>query len=176
VTRPAARRRSRCGTLCRRWPTSSSSAFRATAAATPLAGIGALRLEGVASRAATAGAGGRRWRFARPRFWRRTIEATDEAGAVVGSFEPRGMRRGGTLRWAGRQLELRPASRWRGRYALADGERELAVFDGKGWGRRPVGVTIDDPGAVEPGLLLFAAFVVRGLAEDAGAAAAAAST
>jgi hypothetical protein len=28
-----------------------------------------------------------------------------------------------------------------------------------------------DPGAIEPGLLLFAAFIVRGLAEDAGAAA-----
>jgi len=35
----------------------------------------------------------------------------------------------------------------------------------------------DDPAAVEPGLLLFAAFVVRGLAEDAsGAAGAAAGT
>jgi hypothetical protein len=30
---------------------------------------------------------------------------------------------------------------------------------------------VDDLGAVEPGLLLFATFVVRGLAEDAGAAA-----
>ena len=30
---------------------------------------------------------------------------------------------------------------------------------------------MDDPATLEPGLLLFAAFVVRGLAEDAGAAA-----
>lgn len=36
-----------------------------------------------------------------------------------------------------------------------------------------VRITLDEPGAVEPGLLLFAAFVVRGLAEDAGSAAAA---
>jgi hypothetical protein len=54
---------------------------------------------------------------------------------------------------------------------LADGERELAVLDGKSWGRRPVKVTVDDSDAVDPGLLLFAAFVVRGLAEDAGGAA-----
>jgi len=67
---------------------------------------------------------------------------------------------------------LRPASRWRERYALADGDRELAVLDGKGWGKRPVKITTEDPAAVEPGLLLFAVFVVRGLAEDAGAAAA----
>ena len=50
-------------------------------------------------------------------------------------------------------------------------DRELAVLDGKGWGSRPVAVSVDDPAAVEAGLLLFAAFVVRGLAEDANAAA-----
>jgi hypothetical protein len=66
---------------------------------------------------------------------------------------------------------LRPASRWRERYALADGDHELAVFEGKGWGRRPVKITVDDPRAPDPGLLLFAAFVVRGLGEDASAAA-----
>ena len=90
---------------------------------------------------------------------------------MVGEFGPRSMRRRGTLRWAGRGLSLRPASRWRERYALAEGDRELAVLDGKGWGRRPVMITLDDIGAVEPGLLLFAAFIVRGLAEDAGSAA-----
>ena len=47
----------------------------------------------------------------------------------------------------------------------------VAVFDGKGWGRRPVKVSVDDPEALEAGLLLFAAFVVRGLAADAGSAA-----
>jgi hypothetical protein len=68
-------------------------------------------------------------------------------------------------------LELRLASRWRERYALAEGDRALAVFDGKGWGRRPVEVVVDDSATVESGLLLFAAFVVRGLAEDASSAA-----
>ena len=142
-----------------------------------LEGVGTLRLEGIASRTATAKAEGESWRLARRHFWISDIEATDAAGSTIGLFEPRGLRRGGTLRWAGRELALRPASQWRERYALADGDNELAIFDGRGWGRRPVTISIDDPAAVEPGLLLFAAFVVRGLAEDAsGAAGAAAGT
>ena len=135
-----------------------------------LEGVGTLRLKGFAARAATAEADGRRWQIGHRRFWQRAIQATDEEGTVIGEFEPRKLRRGGTLRWAGRELTLRPASRWRERYALADGDRELAVLDGKGWGKRPVEVTVDDPQAVEPGLVLFATFVVRGLAEDAAAA------
>lgn len=142
-----------------------------------LEGFGTLRLQGMASRTATAEAEGTSWRIARRRFWMRDIEATDAAGTTVGWFEPRELRRGGTLRWAGRELTLRPASQWRERYALADGDKELALLDGKGWGRRPVTITIDGPAALEPGLLLFAAFIVRGLAEDAsGAAGAAAGT
>jgi hypothetical protein len=136
-----------------------------------LEGVGTLRLQGFASRTATAEAAGNSWRIAGRGFWRRFIEATDAAGIAVGEFEPRGLRRGGTLRWAGREYALRPASSWRERYALADGHRELAILDGKGWGRRPVRITVDDSEAVEPGLLLFAAFVVRRLAEDAGSAA-----
>ena len=69
-----------------------------------------------------------------------------------------------------------PRSAWRERYALADGDAELALLDGKGWGRRPVAVEVDDSGTLDPGLMLFAAFVVRGLAEDAGAAAAASAS
>jgi hypothetical protein len=136
-----------------------------------LDGVGTLRLEGFASRRATAEAAGTSWRIARRGFWQRRFEAIDAAGRAVGEFEPRGLRRGGTIRWAGRQFVLRPASNWRERYALADGERELVVLDGKSWGRRPVKVTIADSETVEPGLLLFAAFVVRGLAEDAESAA-----
>ena len=93
----------------------------------------------------------------------------------MGRFGPRNLRRGGTLRWGDRELELRPASRWKERYALADGGGELAVLEGKGWGKRPVRITVEEPGAMEPGLLLFAAFVVRSLAEDASAAAGGAS-
>jgi hypothetical protein len=135
-----------------------------------LEGVGTLRLQGFVSRSATAEAAGTSWRIGRRGFWQRRIEATDSMGATVGEFEPRSLRRGGTLRWAGRELALRPASSWRERYALADGDRELAVLEGKGWGRRPVKVIVDDPEAVSSGLLLFAAFIVRGLAEDAGTA------
>ena len=136
-----------------------------------LDGVGTLRLEGWASRRATAEAGSDSWRIARRGFWQRAMEAADAAGTAVGSFEPRTLHRGGAVRWRDRELTLRPASMWRERYALADGDRELAVVDGKGWGRRPVRLTVEDPDAIEPGLLLFAAFIVRCLAEDAGAAA-----
>ena len=136
-----------------------------------LEGVGTLRLEGLGSRRATAEAGGEAWSIARRGLWRTRIEAADAAGAAVGAFEPRSMRRGGTLRWRGRVLAVRPASRWRERYALADGDRELAILDTKSWGKRPVRVTLEDSTALEPALLLFAVFVVRGLAEDASAAA-----
>jgi hypothetical protein len=133
-------------------------------------GVGSLRLNGWFGRGATADAGGTSWSFDHYGFWRRAILASDAAGAPVGSFEPRSLRRGGALRWRGRDLELRPASRWKQRYAVVDGDRELAVLEGKGWGRRPVRMTVDDD--IEPGLLLFAAFVVRGLADDASSSAA----
>jgi hypothetical protein len=136
-----------------------------------LDGVGTLRLEGWSSRRATAEAGPASWQIARSGFWQRAIEAVDAAGMTVGEFEPNTLRRGGAVRWDGRELTLRPASMWRERYALADGEHELVVLDGKGWGKRPVKVSIEDPAAIEPGLLLFAAFVVRSLAEDAGSAA-----
>ena len=135
-----------------------------------LEGVGTLRLEGWSARRATAATGAAGWRIARRGFWQRAIEAFDEAGMTVGSFEPNTLRRGGARRWDGRELTLRPASAWRERYALADGERELVILDGRGWGKRPVKVSVEDPAAIEPGLLLFAAFVVRSLAEDAGAA------
>jgi hypothetical protein len=141
-----------------------------------LDGVGTLRFErGLGGRRAIAEAGDRRWRLTTS-FWRRSVEATDESGSVVGTFDPRALRRGGALRWSGRDLQLRPASRWRERYALADGDRELVLLDAKGWGRRPVRVTLDDAAEVGPGLVLFAAFVVRGLAEDASATATAASS
>jgi hypothetical protein len=132
-----------------------------------IAGVGTLRLEGLLSRRATAEAGGRRWELARTGVFGSAMDATDATGAVHGRFEGRALRRGGTLRWGERELTLRSASALRERYALADGERELVRLDGKGWGRRPVRITLEDPAACEPGLLLFAAFVVRGLAEDA---------
>ena len=136
-----------------------------------LDGVGSLRLQGWASRSASAEAPGRSWQFGRRGFLRPVVEATDAAGGVAGTFKGSGIKRGGTLRWGDRGLQLRPASVWRERYALADRDRELATFEGKGWGKRPVKVTVEDPAAVDPALLLFTAFVVRGLAEDANSAA-----
>ena len=140
-----------------------------------LDGVGTLRLHGWLSRTATAEGAGRSWEIARRGIFTSGFEATDASGAVVGAFHGRTLRRGGTLRWDTRELELRPASAWRSRFALADGERELAIFDGKGWGKRPVAVIVDDLSALDPGLVLFTAFVVRGLAEDASSSAAGAS-
>jgi hypothetical protein len=136
-----------------------------------LEGIGTLRLGGWASRWATAEAGERKWGLARRGILRSRIEATDPAGTVVGTFEGRSLKRGGTLRWDGAEYVLKPDSRWRERYALVDGERTLSTLEGKGWGKRPVRVEIADDVTIAPGLVLFAAFVVRALAEDASSAA-----
>jgi hypothetical protein len=140
-----------------------------------LAGIGTIRMPSLFARGpAIATAGRTSWRFER-RFWSRGATATDDGGAMCGEFEPRTLRRGGTLRWNDRELALRPASSFRERYALADGNREVALFDGKSWGKRPVKVTLEED-SLDPGLVLFAAWIVRGLAEDAGTAAAVASS
>jgi len=123
--------------------------------------IGTIHLEGLFARGANAEAGSDHWQFVRSGFWQRVMQATDATGNVVGEFRPRDLRRGGTLEWAGRELTLRPASSWRERYALADGDDELVILDGQ---------------AVEPGLLLFACFVVRQLAVNAANDSAAGST
>ena len=102
--------------------------------------IGTIHLEGLFARSANAEAGSDHWQFVRSGFWQRVMQATHATGNVVGEFRPRNLRRGGTLEWAGRELTLRPASSWRERYALADGDEELVVLDGKSWGRRPVSV------------------------------------
>ncbi len=82
-------------------------------------------------------------------------------------FTGRTWRRGGDLSWSVRSLELRSCSMWRERYALVEDGRELATIEGKSWGKRPVKVGFEDGASIDPGLLLFAAFVVRALAEDA---------
>src|SRR5262245_45596795 len=114
-----------------------------------LENLGTLRLRGLFGSGATAEAGGTTWTISRRGMWRRLVRATDPAGAVAGEFEPNGLRRGGTLRWTGRELALRPSSSWRERYALVDGDRVLAELEGKGWGRRPVKIAVDDTDAVE---------------------------
>jgi hypothetical protein len=137
-----------------------------------LGDVGTLRLEGAFSRSATATAEGRNWRISRRGFWQRELQATDAAGRVAGEFIPRGIRRGGTIAWDGEQFTLLPAGPVRERYVLAAAERDLALIDGKSWGRTLVNVTLVEHDPPPPGLLLFAAFVVRQLAVNAASAAA----
>ena len=75
-----------------------------------LGGIGSIRFEGLLSRGATAESNGERWRLARRGLWGRRSVALDEAGATVGRFEPRGIRRGGAITWRGRELTLLSAA------------------------------------------------------------------
>jgi hypothetical protein len=129
-----------------------------------LGGVGTLRLEGVFGWNATATAGSASWRISRGILTRR-IEAIDALGEVIGDFHGRLLSSGGALRWGTRELTLRRSSVLRERYALADGVHELAHFEVKSWGRRPVHVRVD-ASTVDPGLLLFAVFVVRAAASD----------
>jgi hypothetical protein len=134
-----------------------------------LDGVGTLRLEGAFGSRATAEAGTRRWTIARRGFWRE-LQATDVAGTIVGTFGRR-LIRSNVVTWNGREYKLGRASVWRERYSLADGDREIAVLDCKGWGRQPVKLSTEED--VDPGLLLFAAFAVQTLAADSSAGASA---
>jgi hypothetical protein len=140
-----------------------------------LKGIGTVRLEGWSGRTGSAQADDdQAWRFTRRGLWKRIIDAHDATGARVGEFTPRDLRRGGRLRWGTRELTLRPVG-LRERYALAENGHDLALLSGKGWGTRPVRITVADPNAIAPGLLLFAAFAVHQLAGDSLNAASAGS-
>jgi hypothetical protein len=137
-----------------------------------LAGIGSVRLEGWFTRGGSAEAdGGASWRFSRRGLFGRVIEATDVTGATIGRFTPREIRRGGKLCWGTRELKLHPVG-LRERYILSEADRDLAHLDAKGWGKRPVRISLAvDPNELDPGLLLYAAFIVHQLAGDAATAA-----
>jgi hypothetical protein len=147
-----------------------------------LEGVGSLRLRGWWGRTASAetAAGDRSWELEQRGVFKSSIEAYDSAGTSVGAYEPRTFRRGGALTWQGHAYGLRPASAWKERYALTSGEgdsaRELAIVEGKGWGKRPVRVDVPDLTTLPSGLLLFTVFIVRALAEDASTAATGAAT
>lgn len=137
--------------------------------------IGSVRLEGWFSRTGRAHADdGRSWCFTRRGLWNRIIEADDATGAVVGEFTPRDIRRGGWLRWGTRELKLQPVG-LRERYVLSENDHDLVLLSAKGWGKRPVKITLADTHAIDSGLLLFAAFAVHQLAGDSLNAASAGS-
>jgi hypothetical protein len=129
-----------------------------------LDGVGTLRRTGRVSRAATAEAGGARWQIVRHGWVRPGFAATDAAtGAVVGELPGQWLGRGERLRWSDRDLVLRGAGG--DGHALFDGERRLAAMTPRRAGKRRLDVVVDDPG-VEPGLLLFMAFVVQAYSDD----------
>jgi hypothetical protein len=134
--------------------------------------VGTLRFEGLTSGRATAEAAGLRWRLGRSGLLWHSIEAIDASGTVVGRFERRLLERGGSLRWSGHKLALEKDGFWRQRYALIDGGRRLATIPGNGWGGSGTTLTVEDVAAIDPGLLLFAAFVARMIARDAKSGAA----
>jgi hypothetical protein len=129
--------------------------------------LGTLRLTGWCARAATVEADGLTWRITRRGIWQPVIQAADATGAVVGEFRGR-THRGGQLQWSDRQLILRPDRFWREqRYVLVEDDRMFATIEGKGWGDRPVNITVDEAADTGPALLLFVAFVVGTLAQTA---------
>jgi len=139
-----------------------------------ISGVGRLQLEGWASRRATAEAAVGSWHLSRG-WGRRGAQAT-AAGAVVGTFHRGSLfRRGGSLTWGMRSLELRSTSAWRQRFGLREDDRDLVILTGSGRGKRPVTLAFGDGATIEPGLLLFAAFLVLGFAQDANAGAGAAA-
>lgn len=157
-----------------------------------LGAVGSLRYEGLlASRAVATAADGAAWRFG-PDGARRAV-ATTAGGAPAGAYDASDPR-DGRLTWAGEELSVRPVRGRRARWTLhgADG-RELAALEGRGTGTRPATITLPaaldpagadptslDPAApaadpadrpppapapLDPGLLLFLAFLVRKLAK-----------
>jgi hypothetical protein len=137
--------------------------------------VGAMRLQGLFGRNAAVEAGGEQWTFRRS-LWTRRIEAVAVSGEIVGEFRGRLLYSGGTIRWSGRELLLRRGTMWRERYILEDAGGTVARFDVRAWGRFPVSVRLEVPAKVEPGLLLFAAFVVRTAADEDSTGAVVAST
>jgi hypothetical protein len=95
------------------------------------------------------------------------LQAKEAAGTVVGEFVPRDIRRSGALRWGDRQLALSPVSLLASATRSAKVSGDLVLLDGKGRGRRPVRISLQAPDELEPGLLLFTAFVVHRLAANA---------
>ncbi len=134
-------------------------------------GVGALRRFGLFARGAELRTVTGRTLRARPRGWPgRRSEATDEAGGVVGEFELAWrMRRSGTLTWQGLPHQVTTESSWRNRYLLSRDDRPLLSVRCRGWGRTPATLTVHDR-SLDPGLVLFTAWLVQQFVESDAAA------
>jgi hypothetical protein len=133
--------------------------------------IGTMRLHGLASNTATAEAGGAGWTFTR-RLLSSAAHATNAAGAEVGTWLPRTIRRGGTFSWEGHPVILSPNSSWREDYTLHSGDLVTATVTRPTCGSRSVRFTVSSTDSMPGGFLLFVAFVVLRIADDTTNAAA----
>jgi hypothetical protein len=131
---------------------------------------GSFRFGGFFSHRARAIAGGLEFTIGSPRPWSRVIEALAADESLLGRFEPRHVRRGGTLHWRGVDYALRPTSATE-RYVLRDAIGDIATARGSswpGWRRQRPDAVLDVIRAdVDDALLLFLAYVVRALAARA---------
>ena len=140
--------------------------------------IGSLRLNGWFMRSATARAGGDSFLFERASWFSSAVDAKDDRDRMIGAFRPRRLRRGGAFTWRETEFNLCPVTPLRQRYQLVEGERDLASIEARGWWgwgtRRPLNMQVLERG-LDPGLLLFVAFIVRTLADKSDSAAGSAS-
>ena len=124
-----------------------------------LPGVGELRVGRWPSRDVEAHAGGQTYTFAPRGPSRRVPTATDAFGAEVGHQHG-----SWSIVWRSTSWDLRPAAEGAvAYYALArpGDEQELGRFVLALWGKRPVPIVVDDGARLDPGLLLFALFVMR---------------
>jgi hypothetical protein len=124
-----------------------------------LPGVGELRVGRWPSRDVEATAGGRTYTFAPRGSTRRVPTATDVFGTAVGRQDG-----SWSIVWRSATWDLRPAvENAVAYYALArpEDQQELARLVLALWGKRPVPIVFDDSARLDPGLLLFAMFVMR---------------
>jgi hypothetical protein len=131
-------------------------------------GVGTLALHGVFSRSATATAGATRWEFQRRGglVTRPSYVALDAAGARVGEFS-KGVFTFGSVRWEDRTLTIGSAVTIGSRYVFDEDGQELALIESNRWAQASKRVMINPNVELDPGLLLFAAFVAYRIPRDA---------
>lgn len=92
-------------------------------------------------------------------------EVVAPGGDVVGEFAEQALLgHGGDLTWRGRRLRLGSGTVLISRYVLRDGDTTLLEVQARGWGDRPVDVSLGEE-AVDPGLVLFALWLTQGFVD-----------
>jgi hypothetical protein len=128
-----------------------------------LPGVGELRVARWPGKAVEATAGGRTYTFAPRGQEHRVPTATDAFGAEVGHQHG-----SWSLIWRSAKWDLDFMPDISGSYALRrrGEEREVAYLALTGWGKRPVPIVLDDDARLDPGLVLFAMYLMNRFAEE----------